>query len=39
MCSSDLLLSKTQLRSLFPDAEIAEEKFYGFTKSLLASRL
>ena len=34
-----ILLSKTQLRSLFPDAEIAEEKFYGLTKSLLASRL
>jgi hypothetical protein len=31
------LLSKTQLRSLFPDADITVERFFGFTKSLIVS--
>jgi Methyltransferase domain len=31
------LLSKTQLRSLFPDADIATERFFGFTKSFIVS--
>jgi hypothetical protein len=32
------LISKKQLRSLFTDADIATEKFFGITKSLLAIR-
>jgi hypothetical protein len=33
------LLSKSQLRFLFPDAKIAKEKLFGVTKSLLACRI
>jgi hypothetical protein len=33
------LLSKTQFRSLFPDAVITTEKFLGLTKSLLAWKM
>jgi hypothetical protein len=33
------LLSKTQFRSLFPDAVITTEKFMGLTKSLLAWKM
>ena len=32
------LLSKTQLRSLFPDANVAAERFFGFTKSFMVSK-
>jgi len=31
------LLSKNQLRSLFPDANITAERFFGFTKSFMIS--
>jgi hypothetical protein len=33
------LLSKTQFRSLFPDAVITTERFMGLTKSLLACKM
>ena len=33
------LLSKEQLRSLFPDADITTENFFGLTKSLLACKV
>jgi SAM-dependent methyltransferase len=32
------LLSKTQLRSLFPDANVTAERFFGFTKSFMVSK-
>jgi SAM-dependent methyltransferase len=32
------LLSKTQLRSLFPDANVAAERFFGFTKCFMVSK-
>jgi 2-polyprenyl-3-methyl-5-hydroxy-6-metoxy-1,4-benzoquinol methylase len=36
---SIVLLSKTELRSLFPDADITAEKFFGLPKSLLAQTI
>jgi hypothetical protein len=33
------LLSKRELRSFFPDANIVSEKFFGMTKSLLAIKI
>ena len=35
---SSQLLDVRQLRSLFPDAEIRKERFFGFAKSLMAVR-
>lgn len=32
------LLDRTEMKQLFPDAEIIEERFLGMTKSLIASR-
>jgi len=35
ICQSIRLMTKTELRKLFPDANIYEEKFYGFIKSFI----
>jgi Methyltransferase domain len=38
ICSEIRLLSAHEMRRLFPDAEIVRERFFGFTKSLIAVR-